>query len=407
MTVALEHLNLRHLRAVVAVGARGTVTAAANDVALSQPALTQGLAKLETALGQPLFDRHADGMRATDAGAIVIARTTAAARLLADATRAIRGRGAAHGFARADLLLTMTQLRALAALAREGSYVAAARATGVTQPAVHRAIRDIERLCGVALVERRGRGVMLTAAGVRLGRAVRLALVEIGAALDEVAALSGLDHGRIAIGAMPLARAWLLPTTIAHFHRDEPHMVFDVAEGAYSELVEPLRDGEFDLLLGALRESPPGPDLIQQPLFVDRLAVVARAAHPVMRDGLRPDLATLATQAWLAPRRGTPLRHLWEGLFAESGLPLPPVWIECGSVMMLRALMLSGDYLTLLSPEQVAPDLDGGVLRRIELDSPSMRRTIGLTVRAGWRPTAAQDRFLARLRAVVATRTSA
>ncbi|MFD1949811.1 LysR substrate-binding domain-containing protein [Sphingomonas arantia] len=407
MMDALDQLNLRHLRAVVAVAARGTVTAAAADVALSQPALTQGLAKLETMLGRPLFDRHADGMRTTEAGAIMVARTAAAAKLLADTIRAIRGRGMAQGFARADLLLTMTQLRALAALAREGSYVAAARATGVTQPAVHRAVRDIERLCGVPLVERRGRGVMLTAAGVRLGRAARLALAEIGAALDEVAALSGRDHGRIAIGAMPLARAWLLPTAIGRFHRDEPHMVFDIAEGAYSELVEPLRDGEFDLLLGALRDPPPAPDLIQEPFFVDRIAVVARAAHPLMQDGVRPDLATLAGHSWLAPRRGTPLRHLWERLFGEAGLPLPAVWIECGSVMMLRTLMMSGDYLTLLSAEQVAFELDAGVLRHIALTPPSMRRTIGVTMRAGWRPTGAQARFLDLLRHVGTTRTSA
>ncbi|WP_315761162.1 LysR family transcriptional regulator [Sphingomonas sp. Y38-1Y] len=398
MSGHVHDLNLRHLRAALAVIETGTVIAAAQAVSLSQPALTQGIARLEAALRTSLFTRRPDGMTPTPAGLALGRRVEAVQRLLAEAMKGLR-RGT-RGFARADLLLTMAQLRALVAMARGGSYVAAAATTGVSQPAIHRAIRDIERICGTTLVERRGRGVALTAAGVRLARACRLALNELRAAIEEIAAIEGRDEGRIAIGAMPLARAWLLPTAIARFHAAEPGVAFDVAEGSHAELLEPLRDGEFDLLVGAIRDPVPGPDIAQEALLVDRLAIFGRTGHPLA--GTAPDAAALARQPWLVPRAGTPLRSLWEGLFANH--PLPPVAIECGSVMMLRNLMLEGDYLTLLSPEQLWVEVQAGVLTRIA-DVPDSTRVIGVTTRAAWHPTGAQARFIALLRDLAQSRT--
>ena len=80
-------LNLRHLRALSAAVEQGTLSAAAARVGLSQPALTQGLSKLEVQLDARLFDRHPAGLTATAAGAEMAARARAAFRLLAGASR--------------------------------------------------------------------------------------------------------------------------------------------------------------------------------------------------------------------------------------------------------------------------------------------------------------------------------
>lgn len=396
MTVDVYALNLRHLRAALAVARLGSVSAAAVEINLSQPALTQGLAQLERQIGQPLFDRRPDGMGATPAGSVLAGRMDAAATHLAEAMRIIR-RGAAGGFVRPDRLVTMVQVRALIALQREGGFVSAANATGLSQPALHRAVRDVERLCGVVLVERRGRGVAMTEAGTRLARAFRLAMGEITAALTDIGALAGRDNGRIAIGAMPLARARLLPTAVARFHRDYPGIALDIAEGSHSELIEPLRDGELDMLVGALRDPAPGADVEQVALFEDRLAVFARVGHPLCAQR-QVSIETLATYPWLIARAGTPLRGHWEALFAAAGVVAPDVKIECGSVMMLRGLMLEGDFLTLLSPDQIGLEIHAGMLAMIGAPLTDTRRIIGLTTRAGWRPTESQTRFMALLK---------
>lgn len=398
MTTLFHSLNLRHLRAALAIAERGSVSAAATEINLSQPALTQGISRIEAQIGQRLFDRRPDGMTATAAGELLAARVAAATQHLAQAMRAIR-KGAARGFARADNLVTMVQVRALIALAREGSFVSAAHATGLSQPALHRAIRDVERLCGVTLVERRGRGVALTAQGARLARGFRLAAGEISAAISEIETLAGADSGHIAIGAMPLARARLLPLAIARFHAAYPTVDITIAEGSHAEMVEPLRDGELDMLIGALRDPAPGADVVQSPLFTDALAVIARAGHPL---GQRTHVSAreLADWPWLVARKGTPLRAQWDGLFTSAGLTPPQVRIECGSVMMLRGLMLEGDFLTLLSPDQLSVELDAGLLMPIGQRFARTVRTIGITTRANWQPTATQARFTALLLAI-------
>ena len=380
-------LNLRHLRALSAITLHGSMNAAAQAVNLSQPALTQGLAKLERQLGIALFDRHPDGVSPTEAGILMAERVTIAFDHLTAATRGALRRGG-RGFARPEQLMTASQLHAFLALADAGSFVGAAGATGLSQPALHRAVRDLEQICGVALAERRGRGVVLTAAGRRLARGVRLAAREIDAGIAELAGEQ--ESGRIAIGAMPLSRALVLPGAIAAFTKGTPRAVVDVAEGSWRELVEPLRDGVIDLMIGALRDETPH-GLEQRPLFTDRLVVIGRAGHPLTRVAA-PTLDDLSRFGWIVGQADTPLRGHWEALFA--GRQAPPAPIECVSVMVICGVLRDSDLLTLLSPDQVALEVQSGILATIGRPLEHGVRTIGITTRIRWRPTAAQRRFV-------------
>ena len=400
MTLSPYELNLRHLRAAAAIRRCGSVSRASGEVALSQPAVTQGIAKLEDQLGARLFDRGPAGMAPTPAGARLADRIEAGEAAMAAAFEAIRG-GSKGGFGGAAKLVTMSQVRALLALAAAGSFVDAAQASNLSQPSLHRAVRDVERLSGVTLVARRGRGVRLTGAGQRLARGFGLAMGEIQAALDELAALTGVDAGRIRIGAMPLARSSLLPLAIARFHEASPAVLIDIEEGPHGELIERLRDGRLDFLIGALREPSPGPDVAQEALFDDRLVVVARAGHPLTGERA-PAPARLADFPWVIARHGTPLRAVWKDLFEEAGVPVPAAPIACGSVATIRALLGESDFLTLLSPQQVRPELAAGLLAVIGGPIESTRRPIGLTIRADWRPTEAQAQFLDLLRVLSA-----
>lgn len=364
------------------------MSAAAEAVSLSQPALTQGLAKLERQLNTTLFERRPDGMSATQEGQLASARVDAALHHLTSAARAI-ARGGARSFARPDLLMTSTQLRAFLAVADAGSFVAAAEATALSQPAVHRAVRDLEQLCATPLLERRGRGVALSPSGVKLARGIRLARSEFAALIAEIDAEPD-GGGSLVIGAMPLCRALILPAAITRFTRDYPGTMIDVVEGSWRELVDPLRDGVLDLMIGALRPTAP-PDCVQVPLFVDRLAVIGRASHP-LADIAHPSLDDLASYPWIVGQPGTPLRLQWEQLF--EGRPRPRAPIECGSVMVIRGVLADGNFLTLLSPDQVALEVERGLLTTIGPRLDHSTRTIGITTRDHWRPTAPQARFL-------------
>jgi DNA-binding transcriptional LysR family regulator len=381
--------NLRHLRALGEIRSHGSLNRAAEAAGLSQPALTQGLSKIERQLGQQLFHRTHDGMAPTAAGLALSERAERAFASLAAGPR----KGGARGFARPDRLMTATQASAFLHFADAGGFSGGASASGLSQPAIHRAVRELEQIWGVALAERRGRGMMLTPAGRTLARAIRLAAREIAAGIEEALGDTGVG-GRIAVGAMPLSRALLLPRALAEFLRLAPATVVDVVEGSWRELIDPLREGSIDLMVGALRPEPP-PGIEQQTLFEDSLSVFARSGHP-LADRKRVEIEDLAAQAWVVGPAGTPLRSHWEALFPASAAP--PVPVECGSVMVIRGLLAQSDLLTLLSPDQVALEVESGMLVRIPITLPGTVRTIGIATRAGWRPTRAQSTLIDLLR---------
>lgn len=374
--MAPDQFNIRHLSAVAAVVAQGTVSLAARAVNLTQPAVTQGIAKLEAQLGLPLFERHPGGMTPTEAAARLAPRLEAALRLI--------------GSNRA----TAAQIRAFVALARAGSYAAAAVEAGVTEPSLHRAVGDLGLAMGYRLAERRGRGVALTNAGAALARRLRLALAELRSGLEEIEALKGQESGRVVVGAMPLSRARLLPRVISRFRREFPQVHISVHEGSHAELVGPLRDGEVDMMIGALRDASVGQDLVQKPLFEDRPTIMARAGHPLAGGW---DADALRRFPWILPPEGTPLRQLWREMVETLGCELPAVPIECGSVMTIRELLVNGDYLTMLSVDQLALELNAGMVIDIGPAPGAISRMIGLTTRTDWRPTRLQHCFMAAI----------
>ena len=389
-------LNFRHLLAVSAVASLGSVSRAAIQVHLSQPALTQAVVKLEQQLRHRLFDRRPDGMTPTAAGAELVQRIDRAADELARAFAA--GQGAAM-----LRRISFTHLRAVIAAVENGNFVLATRATGISSPAIHRAVRDFEKIAGVTLFERQGRTVAPTGHARRFVAAARRAMAEIESALADLDAMHGESGGRVAVGAMPLARARLIPEAVAAFHRIQPAASVSIVDGRYAELFARLLAGELDLLIGARRSPHPSPEVVQTPLYVDQLAVVGRKGHPLARSG-RLDAASLAVFPWIMAPRGTPMRVVWDAIFHRQGVAPPEVAVECSSVLAIHGLLLEGDWLTLLSPEQVSREVDAERLALIGPPLAGGERTIGTTTRAGWRPSVVQSEFLQQLAAQARTR---
>ncbi|MEZ5709314.1 MAG: LysR family transcriptional regulator [Blastomonas sp.] len=370
--------NIRHITAFVATVRHGSVTRAAQAVNLTQPALTQAIARLEDDLGCQLFERGPEGMR-----------PTVPALLLASHAETAIGR---IGSPR----VTSTQIFAFLALARAGSYSAAAERTGLSSASLHRAVNDLSLALGQRLVERHGRHLVFTGAGRRRARSFGLSLAELRSGFSEVAQWLGKAAGRIVIGAMPLSRARWLPQAILAFRREHPGIEIAIVEGSHSELAGPLRDGEIDLLLGALRDDAEHEDLLQEPVFEDRPQIIMRVGHP-LASGARPGIDALIRHSWILPSDETPLRQYWEAMVRSAGAEPPHVDIECGSVLTIRELLLDTDALTLLSPDQLRVEIEAGLLLARTPPVP-VRRTIGITTRRDWRPTPTQQHLLAILR---------
>lgn len=400
-----EILNLRHVRVFLEVARSGGISAAAHAVSLSQPAITQAIAKLEDTFQQSLFSRASTGMFPTEAGHLLRQRAERALAYIANGcTRAARRqmRSPASKTASFDKLVTSTQLRALLAVEHSGNFSLAARHIGVSQPSLHRVARELEAVSGLELFVRNQQGIDLTDAARTLAQNAKLAYAELKLAFEEIDATRGVDSAHLIVGSLPLARSFILPQAINDLTVDRPGVQITVVDSAYDDILYGLRHGEIDFIIGALRDPPPIDDVEQEPLFLDSLGVYARAGHPLSFK-THVSLEDLATHAWAVPRIDSPTRELFDDLFTRHGLKPPERLVASGSLVLMKAVLKGSDRLALISEHQVQEDVASGQVVRISYDLAHTSRPIGITTRLGWKPTGTQQQFMDLIR-LTATR---
>ena len=140
---------------------------------LSQPAVTQAIASLESRFGVTLFERSRSGSHATDFGEILLARTERLFDFIGQGLRRLLSSHQLSEPANIDALtgkITTTQLRCLIAVSQTVSFDRAARSIGLSQPSLHRATRELERNLRRAIYYRGVRGITTTEQGAELAR---------------------------------------------------------------------------------------------------------------------------------------------------------------------------------------------------------------------------------------------
>ncbi|WED28805.1 LysR family transcriptional regulator [Vibrio sp. DW001] len=388
--------NIRHLRAFFAISECKSISKATDVVFLSQPAITQAISKLETALDTSLFDRKSTGMYTTQSGDILANRVSRALDILREGIRESIKYGSEKKGANAQSLLsliTTTQLKALIAISSAKSFSSAGREVGVSQSSLHRSGRDLESLLGVTLFEKTSFGISPTKAALALMRAAKLAFSEINQGKVEISALNNIEIGHMFVGSMPLARTSILPNAIIEFTHHHPDFNFSIYDGPYDDLLSHLRFADVDMLIGALRFPSPSEDVIQEELFSSNVVIVAHPDHPCVSD-TQLDLEKLSRGSWVIPRKGAPTRTIFENLFSEAEVPAPIKIVESNSHILIRSLLQGSERMTMISEHQVQQELDTGLLCVVPFPIKHANRPIGITVRKEWKPTATQKQFL-------------
>jgi len=376
---AIEQLHA--LRCVDAVARAGSVRGAAELMHLSQPAVTRAIQGIERSQGAALFERGARGMLPSLIGKRVAARSAALLdHLRRAALDACERREATETRARRFAAsVDASSLKALYVVALTGTEVAAGLALRTSQPAIHYALRRLEERSGVQLMHRSLRGSRLTDAGERMLYGIKLAFQEVRALESELAAWRGELHGKVVIGVLPLWIGSVLVQAANVASERHPRVEFSVMEGTYRNLSQQLLSADIDLLVGALRET--APEIEQQPLYTDELAIVARAGHPCL--GHRQSLASLARWEWIAPLSGTPASTTFDEVFKAGGVRAPTVSVRSSSSLFIRSAITQSDRLALFLRRQALEDQDSGMLKVVPLRLPSTMRTIGVATRRG------------------------
>ena len=390
--------NLRHLAAALEIQRQGSINRAAEHVHLSQSALTQALKKLEQALGFSLFKRATTGLFPTAEGKIYLQRVERAFDQLYAIDKLIQHPRAGKK-APAQMQLTTTQLRAFLHVVEEGSYTLAAHRLGLSQPTVHRAVKDMEVICGQSFFQRSPSGVEPGWQARLIARHINLFFFELTQGLEEVDEHRGFWRGSLRIGSLPLSRTKMVPEAVVKLLTEFPDARVSIIDGPYEEQLHGLLSGSLDLIVGALREPPPSPDIVQELMFHDPLHIVVRPGHKL---ATQPAVSAneLREFEWIAPKENAPAREAFSRFFTSKGLEPPDRIIECSSLVTIRAILLKSDRVALLPARQVQVEVELGLLVVSPQSLLGTSRKIGLTYRRNYIPTHVQKRFIELIKTV-------
>ncbi|MBW4332124.1 LysR family transcriptional regulator [Stakelama sp. CBK3Z-3] len=391
-----DAISLRQLRLFKSIGELKSVRRASDVCGLSQPAVTQALAKMERQIGAMLVDRGVGGSFLNELGEIFHARVQ---RCFAQIEEAVIANGLTPGQDEAGAIvnrLTRSQLRTLISIIEHGSFEGGADALGISPASLQRASRDLESNVKLSLFYRTAAGLLVTPAGAEFGRRIKLALQEIIWGIEEIDAMRGETSRQIVIGAMPFGGSVLLASVLDEFLQLHPKADIRIVSDSAAEMAKSLRAGDVDLMIGLLPELD-GDDLASEALANTPYSVVARRAHPLARKGFL-SLDDLAECDWIVGETGSSRRRCFEGLFAEQHAP--QTRIATCVTPVIRLLLESSDRLTLMTTFEL--QYAGDSLRSLPYGPVLPVPSIGVTRRSNWLPTRLHTDFIDILRSHVA-----
>jgi LysR family transcriptional regulator, low CO2-responsive transcriptional regulator len=287
--------------------------------------------------------------------------------------------------------MTFNQLRTFVEVAASGSVIDAARALLVSPPAVSAAVGSIEKELGVKLVERAGRGLVVTPAGVVFARYASniLALLETGKA----ATAEALDpeRGQLRLAAVTTAGEHVVPRFLAGFRARHPEAGITVEVGNRARVWDALEHHEADLAVGG---RPPGGGrfvtLATRPNVL--VLVAAGTGKPSSRE---VDVETVARSVVLLREEGSGTRSTAEELLDELGVD--PRTLTVGSNGAIRESVQVGLGITLISRDAVARELEEGTLEEWRCGGLPRQRAWHVVARAEEPLPATAGLFLAHL----------
>lgn len=289
--------------------------------------------------------------------------------------------------------MKLTALRALLAAVEEGSLRAAARRLGVSQPALTKLVRDLERDLGATLLQRSNAGVFATAQGRVLVEHARRATRELDEARVQIDQLGGRMLGELSIGAVPLAVLTLIPPAMRTFSREYPDIQLRVREELYIAQLTHLRDGEVDVAIGPIPDALPAGEFEIEPLMPIEMAVVVGKGNPLAR---ARSLQQLVGARWVYTSLSGKSGYA-RALFEQHGLEPPAPAAMVNSTLALLSLLAESDLVGLMPMPIATHPAAAAFMTIVPIREGHLQLTLGAMVRRAALLKPAVRHFLAHL----------
>jgi DNA-binding transcriptional LysR family regulator len=262
--------------------------------------------------------------------------------------------------------LRLKDLHTLQTVAEVGSMAKASERLALSQPAISKAVSDMEHILGASLLDRSARGVALTESGRLLVERTRVVFDEISQGVSDIERLSDPTRGIVKIGTTePVAS--VVSEIISQLASQYPRVGYDVMVSDLDTLIGELRQRTRDVVVTRWAARPMTDDLAVQPLFKSPLAVMAARGHPLLRRK-KLSLADMMDERWTLSPPDSFLGRVVVDLFRRRKLPLPPSVVTTISIHMRLDLLASGSFLTILPAQMLRSPAQRAWLRALDVD---------------------------------------
>jgi LysR family transcriptional regulator, low CO2-responsive transcriptional regulator len=284
---------------------------------------------------------------------------------------------------------TLRQLKIFEAVARNLSFSRAAEELHLTQPAVSMQVQSLEELAGLPLTEQAGKKVRLTAAGEEIARQARRIAEQLREAGEAMAALKGVESGRLKIGVVSTAK-YFSPALLAEFRRRHPGVELQLTVNNRGSIVHNLADNAIDL---AIMGTPPNEFETVAKIFADHpLVFIAAPDHPLA--GKRNvDPKRLAEETLLIREPGSGTRGALERFLEEHQVPAG-ARMELGSNETIKQAVMAGLGVSFISEHTIGLERSVGRLVVLDIRDTPVKRQWRLVYRTDKRLMPAATAFV-------------
>lgn len=272
--------------------------------------------------------------------------------------------------------IKLRHIRAFLDIAASGNLTMAARAQGITQPALSRALAELETLLGQKLFLRQGRRLFLSEAGTLFRRHASTGLQAFEAGAQALRQKG--DGGTVRVGILPTVATRFFPSIALQFQMLNPEITLAIVTGPHAHLIDRLRSGGLDLMVGRMPETVEMRDLSFEYLYEEPVVICARAGHPHLD---LPVDQLLRRVPLVLPPGGAIIRRVVDGYLATQGLVGLHAAIETVSLAMGRGILVGSDAVWFISRGVIQDELDRGILVEIPTHAQFLSGAVGLTYR--------------------------
>ncbi len=287
----------------------------------------------------------------------------------------------------------------LLSISRHGSFIGAAEATNISQPALSQSIAQLEHGLGVRVLNRSRHGAQLTEVGKSLIYHAQALECLLDRAKEDTRLRSIGIEGHLALGITPITAVGLVPQALEILLMDSPNISVSITEDMDDKILSLLKSRGLDLIISRLGVSPESPSVQNEPLIFADWSLIMRAQHP-LAELSSVSIKDLNDAKWVLPASGSAFRRQMEYVFMTAGISWPLRAISTNSILAIKDIVMNTDCITIMSPRLVEVECEVGRLCAVELTDVAPLRPVGLIWRTNEEPSPIAARFMQALRSV-------